>query len=475
MEIFKLANPKSRPKIIVRNYLLMLNRIKGNNIHYWYCQKKDEHCGARAITKLVGKDHIVLKCSEHNHPASPHELRARQFVDRVKECATNTEYSAKHIIQNAMVSVSNTELPHLPSSCALTAVINRIRQRQKPKDPQTSADINISPTLRITCNNQPFLIIDVTLGDDRILVFSTVDDVIRLAQGHWIIDGVSRIFEPISYRLCTILTKVGLSNGRILPMVYILMTSKSQEAYVKAFEEIRNFATGNGATLAPQLIISNLEREAIDATETVFPGVENKVCFYHFEQCMWHKIKSSGLEVQYNSDLDFAHTMKQLTALAFVPWENIPQAFDEVAKVMPEGTQAIVEWMKECYVNGKEQILPDGTVTRTPPMFPPKMWSVYNSTTHGIPCTQNIVKVWHQRWEKLISRSYKMRFFNVIENFKKEQHEVEGVVELISKGVPRPNRNIKLIKKGKKIAAIVGEYHTLELLDYLQRLSPYLS
>ncbi|XP_077293846.1 uncharacterized protein LOC143916571 [Arctopsyche grandis] len=450
MEVFQTLRLNSRTRLIARNYLLMPEKIYGDR-HSWYCnRRRSEHCGGRALTKLVGTDHILLKFSEHNHPAAPHELQVKQLVDRIKEYAESTETTTRKIIQDAMVSVPITELPNMPSYQALRAMIQRVRRDKRPKDPQTSAEINVTPALKITCNKQPFLIIDVTLGDDRILVFSTVTDLIRLAQGHWIIDGTFKTVAPISYRLCTIHTKA---------------------AYVKAFEEIRNFAAGNGATLAPQLIISNLEREAINATETVFPGVENKVCFYHFEQCVWRKIQSSGLEVQYHEELDFALSIKQLKALAFVPWENIPQAFDEVANVMPEGTHAIVEWMKDHYVHGKEQVLPDGTVTRTPPPFPPKMWSLYNSTTHGIPRTQTDVEFWHRRCEAFIGKSY-VGIGKMIEFFQREQHKVEDV-ELISKGQSRPGRR-KEIEKGKKIAAIVGKYHTRKLLDYLKRLSPYL-
>lgn len=469
MEVFQIYNTHSRRlKLVARNYILSLERKKGNK-YYWYCSHNRGCCKGRAVTHIYEEQHIAMKFIEHNHPAPPHAFRVTQLVNEVKYNAKNTENPPNKIVQDAVVSISNTERPHIPTVQALYSKIRRIRQELRPKEPQTPTEINVNPELKITCNKQPFLIIDVTLEGDRILVFSTVADLTRLAQRHWIMDCVTKTAPPIFYQLCTIHTKVGSLNARILPMVYILMTSKSQAAYVKAMEEIRNFAAGNGTTLAPQVILSNLEREAINAIEIVFPEVENKVCFFHFEDSFWRNIQSYGLTERYHSDADFAFSINQLTALAFVPLENIPQAFDEVENTMPVEAHVMVEWMKENYVHGKEQVLPDGTVTQTPPVFPPKMWCVYNMTTHGIPRTQSSIEYWHRRLETFVGRT-SVGVFKIIETFQKEQHKMEGVVGLISESLPRP-REKYVIRKGKKIAAMVREYHTRELLDYIKGLA----
>ena len=39
----------------------------------------------------------------------------------------------------------------------------------------------------------------------------------------------------------------------------------------------------------------------------------------------------------------------------------------------------------------------NGSLIHNLPLFPPALWSVYDSTELGIPRTQNVVEAWHRR------------------------------------------------------------------------------
>jgi hypothetical protein len=61
-----------------------------------------------------------------------------------------------------------------------------------------------------------------------------------------------------------------------------------------------------------------------------------------------------------------------------------------------------VQWFEENYILGKiQRQLQDGSIIRTPPLFPPQLWSIHNSMELGIPRTQNSIEAWHNRWSNL--------------------------------------------------------------------------
>jgi MULE transposase domain len=153
----------------------------------------------------------------------------------------------------------------------------------------------------------------------------------------------------------TIHTKVGSTNSRIPPMVYILMSGKSEVAYTRVFQELNMYAAGLGIILAPRMILSDLEKVSINASRTVFPGVLNKVCFFHFGQCAWRKIQSAGLAERYQSNRPFACYLKSLTSLAFVPADDIPRAVDVLKPTMGVETREVVVARGElCPRQGKD-------------------------------------------------------------------------------------------------------------------------
>ncbi|XP_077293964.1 uncharacterized protein LOC143916644 [Arctopsyche grandis] len=473
MEVFQtLPLCSGKPKLNARNYIMLLDKKTGDR-HYWYCnQKRNHYCPGRVITQLVEGNHVVQKFKDHNHPASPHSIETIKFVNAVKTTAKHTNDLPCRVIETAMASTSEIDCPYLPSVNALRSMIHNIRRENRPAEPRTVSDINVLPAYRVTLKGDEFLIIDVTSADNtRILVFSTSTNIRHLSEGEfWIMDGTFKTVPTLFYQLYTIHTKVGFTNSRILPMVYILMTAKSQVAYSRLFEEIKQYAATHGVTLAPQILISDLEIAAINASQSVFPGVENKVCFFHFGQCVWRNIQKSGLADNYQNDRVFALKLRQLTALAFVPAVGIPAALEVLRPTMPVEANVVVKWLDEHYVNGKDNIQPDGTVTRIPPRYPPEMWSIYSSTIDCLPRTQNVVEAWHRRWETLVGRAH-VGFHKIMVEFQKEQNTVESVVEQILEGAPRPKLRREAISRESRIQFIVQEYWQRTTLEYLQGLA----
>lgn len=76
------------------------------------------------------------------------------------------------------------------------------------------------------------------LGEDKILVFSTVCNIQKLSQSiFWIVDDTFKTVPTIFTQLYTIYAKVGFGdNSRVFPLIYVLMTSKREQCYNQMYQ-----------------------------------------------------------------------------------------------------------------------------------------------------------------------------------------------------------------------------------------------
>ena len=86
-----------------------------------------------------------------------------------------------------------------------------------------------------------------------------------------------------------------------------------------------------------------------------------KSCFFHFSQAIFGKIQSLGLQVRYKDDEDFAHKVRMLAALAFVPEPDFIIAFEAVSEDFPLNSQTIIDYFEDFYI-GRLHANPNGFV-----------------------------------------------------------------------------------------------------------------
>jgi len=224
------------------------------------------------------------------------------------------------IIQRNIANISEDTAPYMPT---LRAKIKRIRNAEMAAQPQTLEDINIPESLQSSLNGDQFL-------KERILLFTIKANIRNLSQAlFWVMDGTYKTVPNVFYQLYTIHAPVGAEdNFRILPLVYALMTSKAEEVYKQLFKDLNDFADENDVELMPSTIITDFEKGSINASQYEFPGVNNKGCFFHLSQSGWRKIQEAGLASQYGTDKNLSFMLRHLFALAFLPADDISNAFD---------------------------------------------------------------------------------------------------------------------------------------------------
>jgi MULE transposase domain len=324
--------------------------------------------------------------------------------------------------------------------------------------------------MRKTLNGLEFLVRDTTVGNERVLIFSTFDNIAYLAQSpFWIMDGTFKTVPTIFTQLYTIHGRIGgEDNSRIMPLVYALMSRKSEECYKTLFQDLIDFSDEHSIDLQPQFVLTDFEIAAIKAIRAEFQGVQNKGCHFHLSQNIYRKIQEFGLTVQYGSDENFSLLIRHIPALAFLSHDNIPAAFDELKTIMPEEADRIMEWFEIYYIRGKiRRTSRSENVVRSSPLFPPSIWSVADNIEHAFPRTQNNVAAWHRRWETLVGRAH-VGVFKIIKEIQKEQNQVELKAESILRGAPRPSQRRQDRDREIRIQTVYNDRENRSLIDFLR-------
>ena len=111
---------------------------------------------------------------------------------------------------------------------------------------------------------------------------------------------------------------------------------------------------------------------------------------------------------------------------------------------MPCEAEPILKWFEEYFVNRKIRRRNEitGQEQRWPPLFPPEIWSVFENCEFSFPRTQNNVKAWHRRWETLVGHSH-VCIFHIIREIRKEQNEIENIIERVIRGDPPQKKRKK--------------------------------
>ncbi|CAB4481026.1 unnamed protein product [Rhizophagus irregularis] len=329
---------RNKHKINVHGFIMVKDKNR-NYMYYWYCEKRDMlNCKGRATTILTEDQHHLVKATDHNHAAEANRVKVIKAIKLLKERSQQSNNNPVQVIQSIVAGTSQDAYPYLPSRDALRQM-------------------------------------DLTVGEEKVLIFTTTSNIKYLAQSNfWLADRTFKTVPTIFRQLYTIHGSIGSNeNSRIMPLVYALMSNKSEVAYRALFQELIDFGYEHDVDLQPQFIITDFEIAAINAIRAEFQGVQNKGCHFHLSQNIYRKVQELGLTVQYGTDKTFSLLIHHIPALAFLPHNNIPSAFDELRAIMPEEANSIMEWFEIYYIRGRiRRTTRSGNIIRSDPLFPPQ-------------------------------------------------------------------------------------------------------
>ena len=209
-------------------------------------------------------------------------------------------------------------------------------------------DINLEGQYSLSASGDQFLLHNESIGEERIICFATNQNMRYLcASKVWYGDGTFSIAPGHFYQLYTIHSDV---LGETYPLMFCLATCKSKELYKNMFNVIKAYAERHEIELAVEQFRSDFEVGAMKAFLSVFPNCSVEGCFFHFAQANWRKLVDLGLRQLYINDETVSINVRMLTALAFLPPNNIAEAFVEIKDTLPEELSDLVSYFERTYV-----------------------------------------------------------------------------------------------------------------------------
>ncbi|KAF0988873.1 hypothetical protein HZS_6106 [Henneguya salminicola] len=77
-----------------------------------------------------------------------------------------------------------------------------------------------------------------------------------------------------------------------------------------------------------QTAMCDFDKASINSFMFWFPGKPLTGFFFHFSQCIWHRIQSGGQSTLYRDNKTARSIFKMFAAVAFVEEDNVIQAYE---------------------------------------------------------------------------------------------------------------------------------------------------
>lgn len=155
--------------------------------------------------------------------------------------------------------------------------------------------------------------------------------------------------------------------------------------YLQLFNEL----ISRRPNIQPLNIIIDFEMAAIKAARQVWPNAKIQGCHFHLKKNMVHNLGQHGLKKRYEEDIQFAHEIKMLMSLGFLPVDEVITAFEYMernCKLIGSNAQKknadVKRYVTDYFANhyiGK--IKRDGR--RGKPRFELELWNVFDNTLNG--------------------------------------------------------------------------------------------
>ena len=456
--------------------------------HYYRCEMDECHGTAilRGTAQCNDAGGNVSEGKPHSHEVEEGRVEILEMQQALREEGERSTAPPRAILQTHRQHVPVKASGNLPSEDSQRQLIQRARRRTYPREPPTKGEIEIPHRMQTTNEGERFLLFDTFDPDDpdigadeaenRIIAFATERNLRLLAESEmWFLDGTFKACPQLFAQLYTI---NALVESRTFPLVYALLPSKTQEVYETLFRELVAAAAElePALELRPLHLMFDFERAALNAAGAVFTGAEVHGCLFHLPQNIYRKVQEEGLTLDYRDDEDVQLSIKKLVALAFLPAEEIPEGFRIIKDVAPNNVLPVYRYMEENYVRGRV-IHRQGkgrrprTPPRHPPTFPPHLWSVHRLQELKLYRSNNVQEAWHSRFNTIVQRAH-VGIFQIITEFRKEQHRVEQEISRTDhgkKGGKTTTRSVR--EREQRIGTVFGQFDTLPRETFIRRIA----
>ena len=228
----------------------------------------------------------------------------------------------------------------------------------------------------------------------------------------------------------------GEVNGHVLKLACGLLLDKNTQSYEEVFRAIRNLIPiVTGQPWVVREIITDYETAIMNAAENVFPGLDIRGCYFHFNEALYRKVQALRLARAYERDQELKRLVREIMALGFLPlnllrmnWNNVQQAPNTLAllQVYPRLAQ-FLRYFERNWMN------PNGS-------FRPARWNVYRRRMEYR--TNNVVEAYNRAWNWFVAARHPSLWV-FLTKLKQRQTIHEADKNNMINGLPPPRHRLK--------------------------------
>ena len=467
---------RGKKKLIFLGHMYtLLRKNKDKTIETWRCVER-ERCNS---TMQIDAEHrrVVTQPRNHSHASSWSACHAAELMrDIASEATNNTHEKPAQIIQRKLQHVESAVALHLPQRDTLRKVVRKKQRGDLPPEPATLDELEELPEQIRELDGAAWFRYDTGPGlADRLVLFASGEGLRTLKQSnYWIGDGTFKVVPRVFHQLYTLHASI---QGKFFPCVYGLLTTKTEAAYEAFFHQVREAVNEQCDEFPnPTHFSSDYELAAINAVRHVFPDITLSGCLFHFAQIMWRRVQDAGLQQAYNQEGEeqLRVEVHSLTALAFLPVDDVAGAFDSLAERIDERLLPVADHLEDYFIRGRAA----RRGRRRAPHYPIPTWNCYDRVLAGLPRTTNSVEGWHNRLNSIICRAH-ISLYVFLRQLQAEERQVILDRELLLNGRSPPRKKKKYAQLNERMERVVLTYNEYkdndDIATYLRRVGHLLS
>ena len=456
---------RGQRKLIKDGFIYTFQKFLANDFASWECVlRRKGQCKAKV--KLDPNDNFVEQTNQHTHPPSLINCEVAKVRAGIRRRAQDTVMTSQQILAEQLAGISEGAAINLPVVGNLRRNIRSARQlRNLPPLPNNIAEIPVLPNeFQTTTNGEQFLFFDSGAGNvNRIIAFASIQARQLLVESdNWYADGTFKVCPGVFYQLYTFHAQ---RAGRIFPCIFALLPNKTEITYRRLMDAISNLTNGR----APDDILIDFERGALNAINEVFPDTNVKGCFFHLCSNVWKHVQAAGLQVRYLEEPEFALQLRMLTALAFLPPQNVTAGFvsvcNEIRRNFGDAAEELLAYFEDTYI-GRFRV----DAARGNPLFSIELWNMFHRTDAELPRTNNSVEGWHRSFQGHVSSCHP-NFWKFLQVLKNEESVIRVDIMQQLGGHVDPPRRARYVDCNTRIVRIVDDYPNRELIPYLRAIA----
>lgn len=456
---------KGKKTLLYRNFEYVKERDNVNGSTSWRCRYYQSlKCKARLLTH--GSRVVEDRQPDHTHDGNMSASLARKAVGEMKTAMVDTTLAPSAVRGRVMTNLDDGVLLALPSRAAMSRTLQREKHRvAKAAGVEPLPAIPTDLSFDMPTQFADMVLYDSGSGDDRMLILGCLPLLDGLARADvWIADGTFKVVPSIFFQLYTI--HFNFSDAVNPVGVYCLMTNKTAATYQRFIEQLRVLIP----QAAPQKILVDFERAAINAFKAAYGNALVTGCYFHLCQSIQRKVNELGLKTIYETDDSVRTYIRCLPALAYVPLVDVFEAFEILADSMPEGVDRLDElttFFEHTYVRGRKQRSRGSS--HGPALFQIELWNQHEAGAVGVARTTNAVEGWHHALQSLFACHHPTVWTFLYGLQKDMQQQKAAFLQATSGVVKQPSRKFRILNE--RVVRAVATFGQSEVLVYLRSIA----